>query len=135
MNHDRREAIKSILRKAVFGAPLLLIAYPVLSFITFTKKITREVVFPRKDQAAEVNSKDGVFLVRGSGGLVAFSARCTHLGCTLNHDPGHHRFVCPCHGSVFELTGKRISGPAQRSLLELPMSKGEDGSIVVTVTY
>jgi Rieske Fe-S protein len=47
--------------------------------------------------------------------VVAFSAICKHLGCTVN--PGDTKFVCPCHGSTYDAkTGDRLSGPASSGL-------------------
>lgn len=133
MNVERRQAIKSALRRLLFAAPLILLAYPVLSFVTFKKKVSRTVVFHPEDLAAPVVFKEGVFLLKGDRGPLALSARCTHLGCTLNYDVGRERFACPCHGSVFDLKGRRIAGPARKDLPILPFTSGEDGSIAVTV--
>ena len=44
----------------------------------------------------------------------ALGSRCTHLGCEVR--PGRHALSCPCHGSVFDLEGKAIRGPAQSPL-------------------
>ena len=50
-----------------------------------------------------------------AGEAVAFSAKCTHMGCTVA--PAGARLKCPCHGSVYDaLTGKNIAGPAPRPL-------------------
>ncbi|MFZ0453015.1 MAG: Rieske (2Fe-2S) protein [Ignavibacteriaceae bacterium] len=47
----------------------------------------------------------------------ALSAICTHQGCLITeYDPGNKHFVCPCHGSTFNLNGQVVSGPAQRAL-------------------
>jgi cytochrome b6-f complex iron-sulfur subunit len=50
------------------------------------------------------------------GGFLALSRRCTHLGCTVPWDSGSGRFVCPCHASVFDITGDVLSPPAPRAL-------------------
>ena len=42
----------------------------------------------------------------------SFSAVCTHLGCTVEYNPDDKKIHCNCHGSVFDLTGKNIGGPA-----------------------
>jgi cytochrome b6-f complex iron-sulfur subunit len=50
-----------------------------------------------------------------SGNVVAFSAICTHMGCTVA--PAGSQFHCPCHGSVYDaFTGKVLSGPAPAPL-------------------
>lgn len=47
----------------------------------------------------------------------ALSAICTHQGCLITqYDPSNEHFVCPCHGSVFNLNGQVVNGPAQRAL-------------------
>ena len=52
-----------------------------------------------------------------SGEVVAFSAICTHQGCTVA--PQGKEFDCPCHGSRFKPTGEVISGPAEEPLERL----------------
>jgi Rieske Fe-S protein len=47
--------------------------------------------------------------------VAAFSAICTHQGCTVA--PQGTELHCPCHGSVFDaFTGQVRHGPAQRPL-------------------
>lgn len=46
--------------------------------------------------------------------VVAFSAVCTHQGCTVQADQGAIR--CPCHGSTYDLTGANTGGPAPSPL-------------------
>ncbi|EYR63702.1 ferredoxin [Actinotalea ferrariae CF5-4] len=49
------------------------------------------------------------------GEVVAYSAVCTHQGCTVAPDGAE--LVCPCHGSVFDLaTGDALQGPATGAL-------------------
>jgi Rieske Fe-S protein len=59
----------------------------------------------------------GVVVCRPSGETVrAFSARCTHLGCSVNR-VADRKIFCPCHGSVFDATsGAVVQGPASAAL-------------------
>jgi len=42
---------------------------------------------------------------------------CTHLGCVPTRKA--HGWVCPCHGSVYDNSGRILKGPAPRNL-DLP---------------
>jgi len=48
--------------------------------------------------------------------LVAVSAACTHLRCTLRWERSERAFACPCHGDRWNLSGAVIRGPATRPL-------------------
>ncbi|MGN6276726.1 MAG: Rieske (2Fe-2S) protein [Solirubrobacterales bacterium] len=50
-------------------------------------------------------------LIRNTdGSLKAFSAVCTHAGCTVGYENG--TIVCPCHGGEYNAeTGEVIAGP------------------------
>lgn len=47
---------------------------------------------------------------------IAISDRCAHLGCPVRWVPASERFLCPCHGGVYDLLGRRVSGPPPRPL-------------------
>ncbi len=48
--------------------------------------------------------------------LVALSSRCAHLGCPVRFTPAAGRFICPCHGGVYDFRGIRTGGPPVRPL-------------------
>jgi menaquinol-cytochrome c reductase iron-sulfur subunit len=50
------------------------------------------------------------------GGYVAMSTRCAHLGCPVRWVSAAERFVCPCHGGVYDFQGKVVGGPPVRPL-------------------
>ncbi len=69
-----------------------------------------------------------VVLTRTEGAdVLAFSATCTHQGCTVASIEGGV-IICPCHGSHFDLTtGEPVSGPASRPLPPIAIEiRGED---------
>jgi cytochrome b6-f complex iron-sulfur subunit len=57
-----------------------------------------------------------LWLSNSETGVMALYKVCTHLGCLYNWRDLESKFVCPCHGSQFELDGDFIQGPAPRSL-------------------
>lgn len=64
------------------------------------------------------------------GSIVAYSPICPHLGCEYFWDPNTRHFVCPCHNSVWDIDGRRLSGPTPRGMDTLP-SKVAGGSLQV----
>ncbi|MCW3066372.1 MAG: Rieske (2Fe-2S) iron-sulfur domain protein, partial [Solirubrobacterales bacterium] len=46
--------------------------------------------------------------------MIAISSRCVHVGCPVRYVEAAERFVCPCHGGVYDFTGQRTSGPPVR---------------------
>ncbi len=50
------------------------------------------------------------------GEFVAVSTRCAHLGCPVRWVVPAQRFVCPCHGGVYDFQGKVAGGPPPRPL-------------------
>ncbi|MEU5264339.1 Rieske (2Fe-2S) protein [Amycolatopsis sp. NPDC021455] len=82
-------------------------------------------------QAKAAKAPDGsdVIVARTSeSAAAAFSAVCTHQGCTVA--PKGADLVCPCHGSVFNaLTGEVKQGPANKPLPSVPV-KVENGKVV-----
>jgi len=73
-------------------------------------------------------------------GIVAYSAICTHLGCTVRFSeepmeqaPFPH-IHCPCHGAMFDPQhGCRVlGGPAPRPLPQLPVQVNAKGEVIAS---
>jgi cytochrome b6-f complex iron-sulfur subunit len=58
--------------------------------------------------------------------LRAFSSVCPHQGCNNSWQYANDRFRCTCHDSIFENSGRRVSGPATRDLTEFVTSRSGD---------
>jgi quinol---cytochrome c reductase iron-sulfur subunit, bacillus type len=52
----------------------------------------------------------------GGGQFIAISTRCMHLGCPVRWVEAAERFICPCHGGVYNLRGIPTGGPPVRPL-------------------
>merc|ERR1712151_1299999 len=61
----------------------------------------------------------------------ALNAVCTHLGCVVPWNKAEGKYMCPCHGSQYDGTGKVVRGPAP---LSLALAHVTDGSGKVTLT-
>ncbi len=48
--------------------------------------------------------------------FIAVSTRCMHLGCPVRFVEASARFICPCHGGVYDFAGKVVGGPPVRPL-------------------
>ena len=62
---------------------------------------------------------DPTYLIVEGGdaiGSYGINAVCTHLGCVVPWNTGADRFICPCHGSQYDSTGRKVRGPAPLSL-------------------
>lgn len=64
------------------------------------------------------------------GSMAAFSPNCPHLGCGYRWSETAQRFICPCHGSEFDINGRVLGGPSPRPLDTLE-ARIEDGKVMV----
>ncbi len=78
-----------------------------------------------------------IFIFREANTLHCISAKCTHLGCTVQLTnvagaEGGFEFHCPCHGSKFKSDGANFAGPAPKALdyYQLEVSP-DDGQLIV----
>ena len=58
------------------------------------------------------------------------NAVCTHLGCVVPWNKAANKYMCPCHGSQYDETGKVVRGPAP---LSLALAHITDNNGVVTL--
>ena len=61
--------------------------------------------------------RDEPVLLLNEGGTVrALSGLCTHESCKLGWNDVQRLIQCPCHGSVFDASGRVVKGPATEAL-------------------
>lgn len=75
-------------------------------------------------------------------GLVAYSAICTHLGCTVSwvekkKSPDTSYTECFCHNSIFDPTrgAKVLGGPAPIPLAQIGIKVKDNGTLVFTSDF
>lgn len=69
------------------------------------------------------------------GTLVALTAKCTHLGCTVQFEPDKNRIYCGCHGGVYDpVTGQNKEGPPPKPLAKFQIKTLETGDLLVSRT-
>ena len=71
--------------------------------------------------AALVQTSLGDYLVAhtSQNAFVALSAICTHQFCIITGF-ANQTYVCPCHGSTYDINGRVTGGPAPASLFQYP---------------
>jgi cytochrome b6-f complex iron-sulfur subunit len=74
-----------------------------------------------------VNDKPVILVNTPQGGLKAYSAICTHLGCIVEWDQNRQFILCPCHDGRFNpINGAVISGPPPAPLPLLALTVEDD---------
>jgi cytochrome b6-f complex iron-sulfur subunit len=80
------------------------------------------------------------------GAYLALNRKCPHLGCTVPFapefsfvDPVNSEnvtgwFRCPCHGSTYSDTGRRVFGPAPRSMDVFALTIADDGTMTIDLS-
>jgi Rieske Fe-S protein len=71
----------------------------------------KSIAYVRKRDPAIDTEKGDKF-----NNYVALSSRCMHLGCPVRYVQAAERFICPCHGGVYNFRGEVAGGPPVRPL-------------------
>jgi thiosulfate dehydrogenase [quinone] large subunit len=125
---DRRGAIRvGALAGAAIGLSLLGKAFPKSSAKAVATKTSSgsavkilalsKIAVGQTHQFALSNGAPAV-LFRTNNGVFAYSAVCTHQGCTVAYKSSNKTLHCPCHGAEFDpfANGKAVQGPARDPL-------------------
>jgi cytochrome b6-f complex iron-sulfur subunit len=118
---SRRGFVDWILGSSVVGLGLA-VAYPVIRYIfppaageSATSSVTLPFgpadLPPNSGQIFKFGNRPGIIVRTASGELRAFSARCSHLDCTVQFREDLSNIWCACHNGLFDLNGRNIAGP------------------------
>jgi thiosulfate dehydrogenase [quinone] large subunit len=77
------------------------------------------------------SGRPGVAVRLGERRVVAYSAVCTHAGCTVGYDTGTRLLACPCHGAEFDPArgATAVGGPTSTPLPSVPLRLYPDGGL------
>jgi thiosulfate dehydrogenase [quinone] large subunit len=72
-------------------------------------------------------------LFRTKTGVFAYSATCTHEGCTVAYQSSNKSLYCPCHGAEFDpfKNGGVITGPTRDALPTVKVKISGDWVVLV----
>ncbi len=140
-NPSRRTFLDLLLSASILGW-LISIAYPIIRYLkplpqtgaTGPTRLTRDEASKLEQNKFVIVPVSGqrVIVLQASDQLHAFSAKCTHEGCTVTYQPGQSVIWCPCHDGRFDLNGRVISGPPPQPLAKYAVQRQPDGGIVVS---
>lgn len=68
-------------------------------------------------------SGDIIIIRTGESTYIALSKICTHQGCTVSYNSSTNQLPCPCHGSLYTISGAVVNGPAENALKAYTVSK------------
>ena len=82
-------------------------------------------------KVVSVDDKPVIVVNTPQGGLKAYSAICTHLGCIVEWDQDRQFIRCPCHDGRFNpINGAIISGPQPTPLPPLALTVEDDAVLL-----
>jgi len=130
MNRDKSKQGQTSITRRGFIFRSTAVFFGLASFFTFLLTVLRmplPSLLPGKSGRFKIGFKnefpvgtikyfenDQVHVFSDNQGIYAISAVCTHLGCIVRRE--ENGFVCPCHGSRFDIKGGIIEGAATRNL-------------------
>jgi Rieske Fe-S protein len=138
----RRYFVNGLLGSGI-AATAISILYPILKFV-IPPEIAESAVMsvsagrpqdlqPNSGTIFKFGDEPGLLVRTAEGDLRAFSARCTHLNCTVQYDPTAKEIICACHGGQFDLNGKNVGGPPPKPLTAYSVNVRGDEIVVSRV--
>lgn len=103
-------------------------------WILKAKPETLEKIYRGKDMEFRDSTGRTVWVNKKDVPYVVYSGKCPHLGCGFkwrSHKILGQVFLCPCHLSIYDQTGKVLDGPAPRPLDPLPIKISASGDVEI----
>ena len=108
----------------------LIASIPVASVLRLKNMMAQEKLAININRLEKLKKVGGSVLLKIKGQPVLFvrenkevvrgvDPTCTHQQCTVDYDEGKNIFICPCHGSRYDLEGNVLKGPAEKPLRNL----------------
>lgn len=101
-------------------------------------KATPEVldeVYKGKDMQFRDSQGSLIWTNKRTFPYVAYSGKCPHLGCGYKwrkvRKLPREIFLCPCHISIYDASGKVLDGPAPRPLDPVPIRVSDNGDVEI----
>ncbi len=137
---DRKRFVDLLLGAGVSGLTVA-VAYPVSRYLVppdIAEATVSSVALSIPASQVAANSglifrfgdRAGILIRTPGGELRAFSARCTHLDCTVQYRDDLSHIWCACHNGHYDLAGRNIAGPPPRPLEAYDVNVRDDQIIV-----
>lgn len=132
---SRRAVLRLLAWAGIIAASALTIE-PLIKYLTSNEDRLQSslVVYNKpldKNSDWQNTANARVWVRRDSLGVMALVATCTHLGCEVNYHPEKKEWLCPCHGSIYDVEGRPISGPAPKALPRVAVELKPDGTLMI----
>ncbi len=118
------------------GAVALSVLYPIFRFVIPPEKAesgnnrvlagTLSQLASNSGRVFRFGPKPALLVRLPNGDLRAFSAICTHLGCTVQYRADLQGIWCPCHNGLYNLQGANVSGPPPKPLEQYAVAVKDD---------
>ena len=140
-NDVSRRRLLDVLLSGGLLAFLGALFYPVTRYLTTpeVQQVTASSVVaakvgelkPNSGKIFRFGSKPGILIRLPSGEYRAFTAVCTHLGCTVQFRSDLELIWCPCHNGRYNLFGKNVGGPPPSPLESFDVNE-RGGDVIVS---